>query len=598
VYVNDPFSAPSSLIIACQAEHPTCSLCLKWGLNCEYAIPRASKGNIHTYTENLTFDATALAQAAEPSTLNTLQPGTLGFMQFPGMNFDLSNSGPAALADSVVVYPMSESATVQSDEMLNFPMLESLQLPSRVILVQLVGLFFEHLYHMFPCFHKESFLAQVENGTMEREASLLLYSVCCVTARYHSEDSIKKRAKDWYEQARFLYELTGRCPNPALRTLQAVLLLVFHAQTVGDFSASWLFLGKAWRQAVVLGMNRMDASHAVAMGLTRLDANADIETAYGLQKSEGMTVVEREEYRRALWLLFMMDRMHAWPTGWPNAIPEIQFKVDIPVADALFQGMDPEQDKTVNDNTPFTRNLAQLVASLSPADEPLNVFHYIAIAHVLLGRVSELIHSLHNTPDTPEFAEDCAELDDLIVKFRLSLPRQANSVLEAPSADHGHVVWLHVISNTMAILLHFRSATNVPLSHTSSQFTLAVVAARNIVQIIKDASRISIDLLLSAHIGSSLYVAACVLVIQWRLTGDEYLKEEINLFGLVFDRMNEVFTFLGMKFKFALDHDLKRSQEDLMSLRQRGFRGLLADCSKWDHVRQEVERRGIDVDIT
>jgi hypothetical protein len=186
----------------------------------------------------------------------------------------------------------------------------------------------------------------------------------------------------------------------------------------------------------------------------------------------------------------------------------------------------------------------------------------------------------------------------MIVKFRLSLPRLASSILEAPAADRGHVAWLHIVFNTMTILLHYRCNTNVSLQEAASQFTVAVVAARNIAQIVKDASRISIDLLLSAHISSSLYVAACVLVIQWRLTGDSSFKEEIDLIALVFERMNEVFSFLGLKFKIALEHDLQKSVEDLESLRKRGFRGMLADCTKWGHVKQEAERRGVEVDLS
>jgi hypothetical protein len=41
-------------------------------------------------------------------------------------------------------------------------------------------------------------------------------------------------------------------------------------------------------------------------------------------------------------MLFNMDRNHAWPTGWPNAIDERQFKVDIPVPDEVFQAMTAE----------------------------------------------------------------------------------------------------------------------------------------------------------------------------------------------------------------------------------------------------------------
>jgi hypothetical protein len=204
----------------------------------------------------------------------------------------------------------------------------------------------------------------------------------------------------------------------------------------------------------------------------------------------------------------------------------------------------------------------------------------------------------HDAPNTDEYAEECAELDAQIVRFRLSIPRQASSVLEASPPNRAHAVWLSVTLNNLAILLHYRCSKDVLVSDAASHFTLAVTAARNTAQIVKDASRVSIDLLLSAHIGSSLYVAASVLVIQWRLTQDDSLKAEIDLVGLVFERMDEVFSFLGLKFKIALQHDLNRSQESLMSLRERGFRGLLADCSKWNFVKDEIEKRGLRIDLS
>jgi hypothetical protein len=551
------------------------------------------------------FDEVAMVPARIPETLplelgfDFVQPDALDFMQFPGMNFNIPATGQTTGTEIPEGYPASQDLEVDVEDISDYQLgLDYFRLPPHEILLQLVDIFFENLSHMFPCFHKTSFLTEVRIGKTETEAPLLLYAICCVAARYHFDDSVKKHAKHWYEHAKFSYELTKRKPNPALRTVQAVLLLVFHAQTIGDFSTSWLFLGKAWRQAVALGINRIDASDAITKDPTHAVSDDGEEKVCESGKNERKTTVNREEYRRALWLLFIQDRAHAWPTGWPNAILEIQFKADIPIPDSLFQTMDPQTDKSPYKNISFTPNLNRLIASSSLAKDPLNVLQYIAIAHVLLGRVTELVHSLHNVPNTPEYAEDCAELDALIVKFRLTLPRQTISVLEAPPADRGHVIWLQVTLDTMSILLHYRCSKDVPVSDHASQFTLAVIAARNTAQMVKDASRISIDLLLSAHIGSSLYVAACVLIIQWRLTGEDSLKDAIDLLGLVFERMDEVFGFLGLKFKLALEHDLKRSEEDLQSLRERGFRGLLADCTKWEHVKQEVQRRGLDIDLS
>ncbi|RYN86738.1 hypothetical protein AA0120_g7873 [Alternaria tenuissima] len=555
----------------------------RWNLKCEYSLPKLSRDNCTPSTSRLEHHAPA--SPAPTLGFDPIQLESPDLIQFPGARLSAS----VALS---IPYPTPASAVEQLDDTLDFQTLDSFQLPPQNVISQLVELFFEHLYHTFPCFHRKSFLAKLERGNLGKDAPLLLYAICCVTARYHPEQSIQKRSRDWYEQARFSYELTRRRPEHPLHTVQAVLLLVFHAWTIGDYSASWLFLGKVWRQAVVLGLNRMDASDHL------LNARIDNENSYIFGKTEPHSTVEREEYRRSLWLLFIMDRMNSWPTGWPNAIPEMQFKVDIPIADTLFQNMDPDLEVSSFNNLPFTRNLSRLIDSVKAAEGPLNVFHYVIVAHVLLGRVSELLYSLHNASDSLEYAEDCTALDNMIVKFRLSLPRPASSVLEAPPADRGHVVWLHVILDTMAILLHYQSNTAFSVQEAASKFTLAVTAARNIAQLVKDTSRISIDILLSAHIGSSLYAAAIALVIQWRLTDDSSFKEEIDLFMLVFERMNEVFSFLGLKLKIALEHDLQKSVEDLQSLRERGFKGMLADCTKWNHVKQEVERRGIEVDLS
>lgn len=292
----------------------------------------------------------------------------------------------------------------------------------------------------------------------------------------------------------------------------------------------------------------------------------------------------------------MMDRTYSWPTGWPTAIEERQFKIDIPIEETLFQDMNSDTASSAVENTPFTRSIDTLVSCSSSASHPVNLFHYLAVAHVILGRFAEHIHSLHDSPDSPEYARDAKELDAYLVKFRLSLPRSATSIIEASDDNRGLIIWLNITLNMMAILLHHRCDDE---KETQEQFARAVIAAKNTLQIVKDASRISPDLLLSAHVGASIYIAACILVIQWRISGDESLKADIDLFGFVFDRFNEVYFFLGLKFKLALEYNLKNSSEErILILRETGFRGLLADCSKWNFVKAEMDKVGVGYKLT
>lgn len=539
--------------------------------------------------------------------------GTFPGAQVSGLNFDFTGVEPE------FDYPTPQSVS-QSDNIADEQdPIASFQLPFHDLLIEMVNLFFDNLYHLFPCFHRKQFMKQLEEGSIQKESTLILFSMCCLAARVHPVAAVKRRQQEWYEQAKFSYQLTQRDPYPALRTIQAALLLIAHASTTGDFSCSWLFLGKVWRQAVALGISmycfgtmlifllmqclyisdRMDTSNAASMGIMPQHWNSGHEQVYGLDRKEGRNAVEKEEYRRTLWLLLIMDRNHAWPTGWPNALPISHFKVDVPIADSLFQEMTPELQDALCSNVVFVRNFDRLLSSLSSVtSSAINVFQYICIAYVLLGRVSEVVHTLQDEPDIPEYVQACEELDAQIVKFRLSLPRKATSVLEAPPEDRGHVVWLQIMLNNCAMLLYYRCVKCDFDRNTTDTFLHAVAAAQSVAQTVKDASRISIELLLSPHIASALYLAACILVIQWRTTNDSSFKHDVELFQLVFERMDETYIFLGLKFKIALQHDLKRSLESLEELRDRGARGMLADCTKWAHVKEEVLRRGLPIDIT
>ena len=139
--------------------------------------------------------------------------------------------------------------------------------PAGNVIEELIEIFFEKLSFMLPCFHKRTFLEEVRNRDLQEQCPILLYSMLSVAAGFHYDPTVKARGKDWYEQAKLLYDFTGRAPNSALRTIQAVLFLVFYAYTCGDYSTCWLHIGKAWRQAASLGMNRMDSDHAVVMSV-------------------------------------------------------------------------------------------------------------------------------------------------------------------------------------------------------------------------------------------------------------------------------------------------------------------------------------------
>ncbi|CAI6283220.1 unnamed protein product [Periconia digitata] len=564
----------------CDGERPACSLCRKWGLRCDFAVPAATLPFLDDYSPQLwgNFMGDQSLFPSDPASfgiINPMQDPYRGF-EMP-MGFDMPTMNPLQSASSANTFSLSNHAT-EAD------FLTEVTLPPFDTLLSLVSIFFSDYQNMIPCFHEASFYSELNSGTLQNEAPFLLYSICAMAAHLHPDPFINNQQAAWYNQAKFLYDLTPRNANHAIRTIQTALCLICHGMTTGDYSMCWLLLGKAWRQAASLGINKIDSSHATELIKERLEGLEEDEKKQYLpwQQWAGKSAMEKEECRRTLWLLYIMDRNMSWPSGWPSAIAERHFKVDIPVTNAVFQGMSKDTVPEPSNNAPFVRNLNSLIDSTSIAKTPLNPLHYLVVAHVLVGRIAEHIHSLHDPPDTPEYAQECEALDASLLRLRLSLPRAMSSVLEAPPEDRPQVVWLNVILNSMAMLLHYREASYSSAEESRAIFIRAVIAAKNTALIVKDTARISIRLLYNFPVLCSIYFASCILLIHWRLEKDDSCKGDMEIIKLVLDKAAEEYTVLGGKYQRALKRDLERSHNDLVKLRNVGYKGLLADCSAWE----------------
>ncbi|KAF2013530.1 hypothetical protein BU24DRAFT_424533 [Aaosphaeria arxii CBS 175.79] len=567
----------------CDGIRPSCSLCRKWGIQCEYGAPppnRPEEPSMYSFPGPL-FPAApnfpmGLEGISDMSALPPLETNDEIAID-PALLNEQPFGCPTPPVSDLVPPPVDIGFNPEED------LLPHTRLPPDKILLELVQLFIENAYHYYPCFHKQTLLEEVQSRKLQTECPLVLFAICTIAARYHYDFNIRARQAEWYDLAKQLYEESTRYPDYPVRLLQAAICVMSHANNSGDFSTAWLILGKAWRQICALGFNRLDSTD---------------DTVYGLPQKRPHSDLGKEELRRTLWLLFVVDRNFTWPVGWPHAMDERHIMVNIPIAEQLFQSLTAGSTLDPTMTVPFSRRLNTLILSRPKPAEPINVFHHLVIAHVLLGRITETMHSVHATPNSQEFAEECEELDSYLGKLWLSVPRAATSLLDVQTEDQSQSIWLSLTLNLMAIILHFRSARGADEEVATDQFARALLAAKNIVKTIKDASKISMDLVVSPHLGSTLYLAACVYIIQWRMTGDESLKDDIDLLDVVFDRYNETFVFTGHKFKIALEHDVQRSVEDIEKLKAAGLRGLLADCSKWGYVQDVVASKGISVNIT
>jgi hypothetical protein len=232
---------------------------------------------------------------------------------------------------------------------------------------------------------------------------------------------------------------------------------------------------------------------------------------------------------------------------------------------------------------PFDRHLGNLIPT-DPGHSQSRLSHALLKAYVILGRISEHVNTPNSDPEPQR--KEFNELDSHIILFRLSLPRSSTSVVSAPAADQPSVVWLVAILNTLIILLHHRTishnnSSSVPLTTDEDGFAHCTAAARNIIQLVKDASRISIELLLNPHIAPMLYLAGRILILEWTNTRDESIRSDIDILLLVFDRLSETFAALGKKFRRGVLHDLDLDPVTAWKIKAAGSKGLMTEASQW-----------------
>lgn len=191
--------------------------------------------------------------------------------------------------------------------------------------LELVDLFFERIQWYLPLFHRQSLTTSVKSGQLRQGSPLLLYSVLALAARFHPDPAIRGAQQSFHDKSKALYEATTHLPDQPLQTVQAATCIVLQAFTLGDHSIAALTLSKAWRQVVSLGFHHVDSPFRVVLpGITAPDAGE---------------WREKEERRRVLWALFILDRGMCFKAGLVHAIDDRQISAFLPMGEDVFQNL-------------------------------------------------------------------------------------------------------------------------------------------------------------------------------------------------------------------------------------------------------------------
>lgn len=628
---------------------PSCSLCRKWKIPCEYV------DRLQNQTTTLPVNSSHISNSIENMDIEQEHlPWSLG----PNTSFFASPQDPAAF--EALPYPMtSPSAPYNTDtwealmsysdaQYRNIPSIptdlnsggviaekagslitssgfdlghicppqqhdiSNSQLPPKPKLLELSRIFFDHHSHFIPCIHKDPFLEMlvVASDTYLQQSSLV-YAIIALAARDHPDPIIREHQTVWYTKSSELWATHESDPSVSLQALQAGCCLTLLGFVAGDYTLSFVSLGKTWRLVCSMRLNLIDASSALPQCNDVNEIRADPR--------------QGDECQRILWTLFILDRALSFPCGMPHAIDDRQFIVDLPRTN-LYHGpvgvseisryhtqgfitvnhTNIRQENDLAQPIPFTRDVQKLSRCASEYPGKTSIFCYVLQAYMILGRITEYISALGSFSDAEEISEE-AEMKSLISQFRLGLPRWATTLAAARPAEFRNVVWLNMILNIHTIIFDHRKIMKGPAQQTSSRssdesptssiprsgsapegqlddippsrFGYCVAAAQNMVQQIRDISRVSIDPLLNPHLALPFYLCSRILVVEWLETKDDALRLDIDVLITLLDRFEESFPTLGGKYKKILAWDLSKSVEAAAIMKRSGAR-IFVDCRK------------------
>lgn len=288
-----------------------------------------------TRASSRSFVNTPLSQEPEqysslPASASTYQASERGESAHSELGKPLSPAFTTTSKSSARMSEMTGSSAAQTGTGLSTTTAESPgSLPpesfplSTENMVDLLEIFFADYHPFLPCIHHRTYLDHVKSDTETAKSSPLFWALLSVAVSRHGQSYLRCLQHIFLARARSIFDRQSSQIACSIQTLQAAVWVVFQTYTSGDLTEAWLFLGKACRLAALLRLDRIDHDRA--------------ERSYPALRPRNE--IEKEEQRKTVWTLFLLDRFISCFVGFPLAIDERQFRVNFPIDDDIFQNV-------------------------------------------------------------------------------------------------------------------------------------------------------------------------------------------------------------------------------------------------------------------
>lgn len=270
--------------------------------------------------------------------------------------------------------------------------------------MQLIQLFFDNIQPWLPLLHKPRFLAWVEEklsveGDVLRglnpDEALTICSMLALAARFSNHPRFAnlpalEKGDEFAELAAQAYGKSRLSSNPPFAHIQGCILLAFYFYTSGPNKQGWILIGVCVRLAYIMGLSEIDDEEWVP--------------------PRPMDAVEKEELRRAWWLVWELDTFASMTFRKPFSIDRKRMAVKLPISDqAWFAEMEI-------DSAEMMTNSGQIWKSLqgSPNQDARSWF---LLADQCMSNVLDRLQQRHGLT-----LEDKVILENEVACFKIALP--------------------------------------------------------------------------------------------------------------------------------------------------------------------------------
>ena len=278
--------------------------------------------------------------------------------------------------------------------------------------IDLANQFFDKIQVWLPLLHRPRFQLHFEPkflaegdimAGLSADDALLLYCMFALSARFSNHPAFKNipplKRGHWYaERARQIYTQAPPTQTPSLTYLQGCILLANYFYTSGPTPQGWILIGVCVRLAYALGLSEID--------------DEDWTPVHHLESTD------KEELRRAWWLVWELDTFASCVSRKPYAIDRKRMAVMLPISDeAWFAGADVSSAELLNLPGHSWRSLS----GSSNQDERawfLVANHFMATIHDRMQQRQDIS------------TEEKLTLQNEIVCFKLALPASLRLEIE------------------------------------------------------------------------------------------------------------------------------------------------------------------------